>query len=55
MDQETREVIEKVGWAAEWEEKRAIEIAKELLVEGDSIDKIARTTKLPIDDIQALQ
>ena len=36
-------------------EKERIDIAKEMLREGDSIDKIARVTKLSLEIIKELQ
>lgn len=39
---------------AEGKEEGMIEVAKEMLKEGDSIEKIARVTKLPIGTIQVL-
>jgi hypothetical protein len=70
MEPETREAIERVGWGAEWraqgekrgeklgkklgEEKRAVEIARELLAEGNPADKVARITKLPVNMVRKM-
>jgi len=44
-----------IGAREEGEMNAKIEMAKEMMREGDSIEKISRITKLPIDKIQQLR
>ena len=52
---ETHRRIFARDYAKEKVEERDIEYATEMLREGDSIDKIARLTKLPIETIEKLR
>ena len=58
MDQRTREEIAREEGEMEGEKKgeknKAIEVAREMIREGDSLEKISRITKLPLTTIQEL-
>ncbi|PTQ55294.1 MAG: Signal transduction histidine kinase [Candidatus Carbobacillus altaicus] len=40
---------------AEGERQKAIEIAKEMLAEGDSVERVARLTKLSLEEVEKLK
>ena len=46
--------VAKREWTEEGREDKALEIAKEMLIDGEPIEKIARWTKLSLDDISQL-
>jgi hypothetical protein len=52
------QVFEDVGWTAKWEarakERNSLEIAKNLLIDGDSPEKVAKATQLPLAKVKAL-
>ena len=50
MDQRTREKVAR----NEGREEEKIEIAREMMREGDSLEKVSRITKLPLTTIQEL-
>jgi predicted transposase/invertase (TIGR01784 family) len=43
------------GAKAEGERQKAMEIAREMLAEGDSPERVARLTKLPLEEIEKLK
>ena len=49
------EVAERNGWYKNRIEEKAIEIAKGMLLEGDSVEKVIRLTQLPIEIVIELQ
>jgi hypothetical protein len=48
----TRKILEEIGWAEQWVEKGKLEAASAMFAEGDSIEKIARITKLPLETLK---
>jgi hypothetical protein len=48
----TRKILEEIGWAEQWMEKGKLEDARAMFAEGDSIEKIARITKLPLETLK---
>jgi predicted transposase/invertase (TIGR01784 family) len=54
MDQRTREEIAREEGEKEGEKNAKIEIAREMMREGDSLEKISHITKLPLTTIQEL-
>jgi predicted transposase/invertase (TIGR01784 family) len=54
MDQRTREEMAREEGKMEGEKNKAIEVAREMIYEGDSLEKISRITKLPLTTIQEL-
>ena len=55
FSEDTREIImramEKGGWLVHVEIEKAKKIAKKLLLLGDSVEKVAEATELPIDTV----
>jgi hypothetical protein len=52
------QVFEDVGWTAKWEARggveKALEIAKNLLADGFSPERVAKATELPLAKVKAL-
>jgi DNA-binding transcriptional MerR regulator len=48
------QVFVNVGWTAKWENSKALEIARNMLIDGDSPAKVARNTGLPLAEVKAL-
>jgi hypothetical protein len=48
------QVCVKVGWAAKWEDNKALEIAKSFLADGLSPERVAKNTGLPLAKVKAL-
>jgi hypothetical protein len=48
------QVFENVGWAAKWETNKSLEIARNLLADGLSPERVARNTGLPLAKVKAL-
>ena len=44
--------FEELGWAEKWVEKGKLEDARAMFAEGDSIEKISRITKIPLNTLK---
>jgi len=50
-----REIFEENGWDKEQLELERIELAKEMLFDGEPLEKIVKYTKLPLETINKIR
>jgi predicted HTH domain antitoxin len=46
------EVFEDMGWTADWERRKALEIAIALVNDGDTVERAARIAGITVEELE---